>query len=828
VRVPVSWLRDHVALPEGSDSPTAAQIADAFVRAGLEVEAVHQLGPVSGPLVVARVLEIEELAGFSKAVRYCVVDDGGRTVPCGVICGATDFVVGDLVVLARPGTVLPGEVTIAARTAYGRTSDGMLCSAAELGLGDDHTGIIVLPADAAVPGERAAQVLGLHDAVIELEITPDRGYCLSVRGLARELAIAFDVPYGDPALLEVPRTDSAGWPVRIEDEHGCRRFVVRQVLGVDPAAGSPWWMRRRLQLAGMRPISLAVDVTNYVMLQLGQPMHAFDAAKLNGDLIVRRAAEGEKLTTLDGVSRELDPDELVICDSSGPVSLAAVMGGESTEVGPQTTSLLLEAATWDPPSVARAARRHKLPSEASRRFERGVDPALPPVAAELAATLLTRYGGGEIVSGRTDVGTPPGRVSVVMPIEAPDRVAGRPYARGATVRRLSQIGCAVEVAGADGTTTLTVVPPSWRPDLLQAADLVEEVLRLEGYDTIPSELPPAPPGRGLTAAQRRRRAVSRALAGAGYVEVLPSPFVSAATWDAFGLPADDPRRHATTLLNPLESDRDQLATTLLPGLLETLARNVARGQRDVALYGMASVVQPHAGAAAMPDVAVDHRPSDAEVAVLVSALPAQPLHAGAVLAGQWERPGWWGPGRTVTWADAVQAARLIGHAAGVELEVRAARTPPWHPGRCAQLRVDGHPVGHAGELHPAVVEALGLPLRTCAMELDLDALPLTDRRPAPVVSPYPPVLQDVALVVDAAVPAAELTATLRHGAGELLEDVRLFDVYTGEKIGAGKRSLAFALRFRAPDRTLTVAEASTARDAAVAAAIKTHGAALRS
>ncbi|MBV8541228.1 MAG: phenylalanine--tRNA ligase subunit beta, partial [Pseudonocardiales bacterium] len=301
-----------------------------------------------------------------------------------------------------------------------------------------------------------------------------------------------------------------------------------------------------------------------------------------------------------------------------------------------------------------------------------------------------------------------------------------------------------------------------------------------------------------------------------------------ATWDAFGLPADDPRRHATTLLNPLESDRDQLATTLLPGLLETLARNVARGQRDVALYGMASVVQPHAGAAAMPDVAVDHRPSDAEVAVLVSALPAQPLHAGAVLAGQWERPGWWGPGRTVTWADAVQAARLIGHAAGVELEVRAARTPPWHPGRCAQLRVDGHPVGHAGELHPAVVEALGLPLRTCAMELDLDALPLTDRRPAPVVSPYPPVLQDVALVVDAAVPAAELTATLRHGAGELLEDVRLFDVYTGEKIGAGKRSLAFALRFRAPDRTLTVAEASTARDAAVAAAIKTHGAALRS
>jgi phenylalanyl-tRNA synthetase beta chain len=375
---------------------------------------------------------------------------------------------------------------------------------------------------------------------------------------------------------------------------------------------------------------------------------------------------------------------------------------------------------------------------------------------------------------------------------------------------------------------LTVIPPSWRPDLVQPADLVEEVLRLESYDTIPSTLPPAPAGRGLTAAQRRRRMVSRALASAGYVQVLPSPFVSASTWDAFSLPDDDPRRYTTKLLNPLESDRDELATTLLPGLLEALNRNVARGQRDVALYGMAPVVLPRRGAPAMPDVGVLTRPSDAEVAALMGALPAQPLHVGAVLAGQWERRGWWGTGRLATWADAIQAARLVGHTAGVELEVSAAQTLPWHPGRCGALAVDGHTVGHAGELHPAVVEALGLPPRTCAMELDLDALPLTDKRPAPLVSPYPPVLQDIALVVDATVPVAELTATLRRGAGELLEDVRLFDVYTGDQIGAGKRSLAFALRFRAPDRTLTVAEATAARDAAVAAAASTHGATLRS
>ncbi|MGH3752400.1 MAG: phenylalanine--tRNA ligase subunit beta [Pseudonocardiaceae bacterium] len=827
MRVPVSWLRDHVALPEATAAPTVADIAGAFVRAGLEVEAVHQLGPVRGPLVVGRIQEIEELTGFTKTVRYCLVDDG-EPASRGVICGAANFAVGDLVVVARPGTVLPGDVAIASRTTYGRTSDGMICSAAELGLGADHTGIMVLPAGLAVPGAGAVELLGLDDAVIELAITPDRGYCLSVRGLAREVAIAFDAPYRDPARLEVPQTQRAAWPVHIDDEHGCRRFVARRVSGVDPTAASPWWMRRRLQLAGIRPISLAVDITNYVMLELGQPMHAWDAERLDGDLVVRRASEGEKLTTLDGVSRELNPDDMVICDTSGPLSLAAVMGGQSTEVGSQTTSVLLEAAIWDPATVARTARRHKLPSEAARRFERAVDPALPPVAAELAATLLTRYGGGEIQPGRTDVGTLQRPTPVTMPIEAPDRVAGRRYENGATVRRLAQIGCAVEVGGANGTTTVTAVPPSWRPDLVAPADLIEEVLRLEGYDTIPSELPSAPPGRGLTAGQRRRRAISRALADAGYVEVLPSPFVSATTWDAFGLPDNDPRRHTAALLNPLESDRDQLSTMLLPGLLEALIRNVSRGQRDVLLYGMAPVVQPRPGAAPLPDVGVHHRPSDAEIVGLTSALPTQPLHVGVVLTGQWEHPGWWGAGRTGSWADAVQAARLVGRAAGVEFGVRAAETAPWHPGRCAQLRVGEVTVGHAGELHPAVIEALGLPARTCAMELDLDALPLIEHRPAPAVSPYPPVLQDVALVADLAVSAADLTATLRRGAGELLEDVRLFDVYTGDQIGKGKRSMAFALRFRAPDRTLTATEATAARDAAVTAAINTHNATLRS
>ncbi|MGH3981003.1 MAG: phenylalanine--tRNA ligase subunit beta [Pseudonocardiaceae bacterium] len=826
MRVPISWLSEHVALPEGFAAPTPEQIAEAFVRVGLEVEAVHALGPVSGPLVIARVLEIEELTGLARPIRYCQVDVG-ELEPVGIVCGATNFAVEDLVVVARPGTVLPGDFTISARKSYGHVSDGMICSLAELGLGEDHTGILVLPASTATPGESATELLGLEDAVIELSITPDRGYCFSVRGLARELACAFDAPYGDPALLEVPEADGPAWPVHIEDPVGCRRFVARTITGLDPTASSPWWMRRRLQLAGIRPISLAVDVTNYVMLELGQPMHAYDAARLDGDITVRRAVEGEKLTTLDEVDRELDPDDMVVCDASGPVGLGAVMGGAGTQIGQQTSELLLEAAIWDPATVARSARRHKLPSEAAKRFERTVDPALPPAAAELAALLLVRYGGGTIEPGRTDVGRPALPGPVTMPLDLPDRVAGLRYERGAVVHRLTQIGCRIDVLGSDGTTDVTATPPSWRADLAQPADLVEEVLRLEGYDKIPSELPPAPAGRGLSVAQRRRRAVSKALAAAGYVEALPDPFVSAATWDALGLDAEDPRRRSAGLLNPLEADRDQLATTLLPGLLEMLARNVARGQRDVALYGIAQVVLPDGEPAPPPELGVADRPDDAQLAALLSALPAQPLHVAAVLAGQRERHGWWGPGRAASWADAVAAARLVGAAAGVDLVVRAAENAPWHPGRCAQLLVGDRPAGHAGELHPAVLEALGLPARSCAMELDLDALPISEKRPAPVVSPYPPVLQDVALVVDVALPVAELTETLRAGAGELLEDVRLFDVYTGGQVGDGKRSLAFAMRFRAPDRTLTVAEATAARDAAVEAAKLAHGAVLR-
>jgi phenylalanyl-tRNA synthetase beta chain len=841
VRVPVSWLIEHLEIGE---EITAEDLVDAFVRIGVEVDEVRSLDEVTGPLVVGRVAEIEELSEFKKPIRYCRVEVGdlpeGEFVPSDddappvrtrthqIICGATNFAEGDLVVVALPGAVLPGGFAIGERKTYGRTSEGMICSARELGLGDDHTGILVLPPSTASPGDDARAVLGLDDTVLELTPTPDRGYALSIRGLARELSCALDAPFGDPAHIDVPEADKEVWPVRIDDLSGCSRFVLRRVTNLDAGAPTPWWMRRRLLLAGIRSISLAVDVTNYVMLELGHPLHAFATSALQGALVVRRATAGETLTTLDDVERTLDPDDIVIADDSGVISLAGTMGGASTEITPDSTDVLIEAAHWDPASISRTARRHKLFSEAAKRFERFTDPQLCAAAVELAARLLRQYGEGTIQGGRTDVGRVEPLPPITMPINLPDAVAGVRYERGVTVRRLGQIGCKVSIStGDDGTALVTAVPPSWRGDLRQQADLVEEVLRLEGYDTIPSTLPAAPAGTGLTAAQRRRRGVSRALAEAGYVEVLPFPFVAPATWDAFGLAEDDPRRHGFRVLNPLEADKNELATSLLPGMLETLQRNASRGLRDLALFHIGQVVLPAAGPVPMPDLSVDRRPTAEELTVLEAAVPEQPLHVAAVLAGNRVRAGWWGEPEPASWADAVEAARTVAAAAGTELQVRAGEMLPWHPGRCAELLAGGEVVGHAGELHPKVVEALGLPKRTVAMELDLDAIPLVERKPAPSISAFPPVLLDVAIVVDEQVPSAEVAEALRRGAGELLEDITLFDVYTGEQVGTGKLSLAYSLRFRAADRTLTVDEATQARDTAVASAAEQFGATLR-
>ncbi|MXM63685.1 phenylalanine--tRNA ligase subunit beta [Streptomyces sp. HUCO-GS316] len=837
MRVPLSWLREYVDLPA---TETGRDVQAKLVSAGLEVETVEHLGAdLKGPLVVGQVLTIEELEGFKKPIRFCTVDVGranGTGEPQEIVCGARNFSVGDKVVVVLPGATLPGGFSISARKTYGKTSHGMICSSGELGMGDDGThGIIVLPPETEV-GKDAVELLELVDEVLDIAVTANRGDCLSIRGVAREAAIAYGLPLRDPALIDVPAANEFGYPVQVSDPVGCDRFTARTVTGLSPEARSPIWLQRRLQKVGMRPISLAVDVTNYVMMELGQPLHAYDRGLVQGAIGVRRAEEGEKIVTLDGVERTLHAEDLVITDDRGPIGLAGVMGGADTEIADHddlenaTADVVIEAAHFDQVTIARTARRHKLSSEASKRFERGVDPQAAAAAAQRTVDLLVLLAGGTAEAGVTEASAPATPHTITVPAGHPDKVAGVVYGRETVVRRLQEVGC--DVYGQD---ELTVTVPSWRPDLLEPNDLAEEVIRLEGYENLPSTLPKPPSGRGLTHRQRLHRRVGRALAGAGYVEAPNYPFISEQAFDQLGLAADDPARRVVKLVNPLNDEEPALRTSLLPGLLGALRRNDGRGTHDLALFETGLVFLPHEEQRVAVSPPVDRRPTDEEIAGLNAALPEQPRHVAVVLAGAREQAGWWGKGRPADWADAVEAARTVARETGAELVVRAGQYGPWHPGRCAELVVvaDGteRVVGHAGELHPRVLKTLGLPARSSAMELNLDVLEqVGDGTPqAPSISTFPVATQDVALVVDKPVPHSEVEAALREGAGALLEAIRLFDVYENdEQLGEGKKSLAYALRFRAGDRTLTVDEASAARDAAVALAGERTGAVLRS
>ncbi|WP_046470243.1 phenylalanine--tRNA ligase subunit beta [Allosalinactinospora lopnorensis] len=840
MRVPVSWLREYVDLPV---DVTGRGLAARLIDAGLEVETVDEAGAdITGPVVLGRVLAIEELSEFKKPIRYCRVDVGtanGTGEPQGIVCGARNFAEGDLVVVALPGAELSGGFAIGSRTTYGRLSEGMICSATELGLWEDHEGIVVLPEGTGQPGAEAVGLLGLREEVLDIAVTPDRGYALSMRGVARDAAAVYGVGFRDPAEVAAIGTPGAGYPATVADPEICSRYVLHGVSGFDPDAATPLWMKRRLALTGVRPISLAVDVTNYVMMELGQPLHAWDRGKLRGPIEVRLARKGEKLETLDHVKRTLDPDDILITDESGPINIAGVMGGLETEIDMTTIDVVIEAAHFTATHIARASRRHQLSSESSRRFERGVDTELQVAAATRAVALLAEFGGAVVDGGYTHVDLSTARESIAIDADHPARVAGADYPAGTSARWLREVGC--EVTEEASGETLRVTPPQWRPDLTDPNDLAEEVIRLEGYGAIPSVPPRAPAGRGLTDSQRTRRAVGRALAGAGFVEVLSYPFLGERDFDGLQLAAGDQRRSTLKLANPLNDDEPLLRTTLLPGLLRTLVRNVGRGFSDVALFEMGLVYLPKPDApehAPMPPV--DRGPTAEELAALEAAVPHQPRRVAAVLAGDREPAGWWGRGRPAIWADAIEAAREVGRAAGVELAVQADQRAPWHPGRCAALYVvnnvvdnmDGGAsrtlVGHAGELHPRVIQAYGLPARTVAMEVELDQLEeARSGLRAPEVSTYPVAAQDVALVVEESVPSGEVEQALRAGAGELLESLRLFDVYTGEQVGGGRKSLAYNLRFRAGDRTLTVEETTAARDAAVAAAAERTGAVLR-
>lgn len=833
MKAPVSWIKEYVDLP--ADLTTEA-LTDRLTALGLKLEAIESAGAgIQGPLVIGRVLTQEkEPQKNGKVINWCTVDVGdanGTGEPQGIVCGAHNFGPGDKVVVILPGGVLPGNFQIAARKTYGHVSAGMICSAAELGLPDDPStgsgqahGIVVVPADGPEPGTDAREFLGFGEEVIEFEINPDRAYALSLRGIAREAALGFDAPYRDPALRETPAANDEGYPVVIDDAIGCPVFVARSVTGFDPAAPTPEWMARRLEQAGMRPISLAVDVTNYVMLETGRPIHGYDRDRLQGPLRVRRAAEGERMTTLDGAERTLSALDLVVTDDSGVIGLGGVMGGATTEMSAATTNVLIEAAHWDAVSMFRTGKRHKISSEAGKRNERGVDPTICQAAADRVVELLVELGGATAEPGVTVVGRPPEPEPIEIGTDLPARISGMPIPAETTIAHLEAVGCAVSVAGDRATAT----PPPWRPDITQPYDLVEEVVRIVGYDQVPSVLPRRATGRGLTRSQRLRRRVGRTLAGTGLVEVISFPFVGESAWEALGLPADDPRRNTVGLANPLSAEAPAYTTTVLPGLLEAAGRNLGRGAPGVALFETQIVAMPSEAGAA-PIYGVDRRPTDAELDALIAAIPKQWTELGVVLAGEHERAGWWGPARPAGWQDALAVVDRLTTELGVEITVESAAVMPWHPGRCAKVTAGETVLGFAGELHPNVCRNYGLPERSAAVVLDLDALiGLTPAvTPGPRFSTMPLAKEDVALVVDQAVTAASVEAALREGAGELLESIRLFDVYVGEQLGEGKKSLAFALRFRAPDRTLTAEETAAARDAAVARAAELTGAVQR-
>ncbi len=850
MRVPLSWLGQFVDLPAGT---SARALGDALLAAGLEVETVETVA-VDGPLVVGVVLAFEvETHKNGKSIRWCRLDVG-EDEPRGIVCGAHNFAVGDRVVVALPGAVLPGGFEIAARRTYGHVSDGMICSVREMGIGEEHDGILVLDDDDLVdlrgaptgldlsPGADARTVLGLPDAVLDIAVTPDRGYCLSVRGVAREAATALGVAFRDPAdparLGPGAPTPSPrdAWPVTVDDPTGCDRFAVRVARDLDPSRRSPLWLRTRLHLAGMRPISLAVDVTNHVMLEVGQPIHGYDADRLAGGIGVRRARPGgrpgsssESLQTLDGKRRALDPEDLVITDDSGVIGVAGVMGGASTELSAQTRHVVVEAAHFDAVAIARSARRHKLPSEASRRFERGVDPALPPVAAGLVVQMLADLGRATIDPALTDVDLRTAPPTIPLPVGDPGRIAGRPYQPDDVVRLLRTVGCSLDEPGADGL--LEVAAPSWRPDLIDPVDLVEEVVRLAGYDTLPSTVPTGPASHGLTRAQKQEQVITRAIAHLGGIQVANYPFVGDAVLDAMGLPPDDPERIRVRLANPISDEEPYLRAALLPGLLQALRRNVGRGLGDLSLFELGRVFIPRPGqVTATPRLPVERRPTDDELALLEAGLPDQPRRLAVVVTGKSERDGWFGPGRESQWLDAIAAARVAARVIDAPLTVRADQRMPWHPGRCAALLVEGEQIGFAGELHPRVLAALDLPPRVGAMEIDIDRLaayaePIVA---APRVSTFPLAREDLAFVVDQRVPAADLAEVLTDAAGELLEQLWLFDVYTGPQVGEGRKSLAYNVTLRAPDHTLTVDELSRVRSAMVEAASVRLGAELRS
>lgn len=779
MQVPVFWLRELTgALPE------AEELARGLTMAGLPVEGIKVFGEGVRGVLAGRILELSSLAG-SEHLRVCRVDVG-QPSPLTVVTGAPNVGVGQTVPVAPPGATLAGGRVIGTAEFRGVVSAGMLLSANELGISEmEGEGIMILPEPLA-PGTDLAGPLHLGERILELELTANRSDCLSMLGVAREVSAIFGTPLQMPA-VEAPAgkekaEDLAS--VVVLDPEGCPRYVARVLLGAR-VGPSPLWMQQRLRASGLRPISNLVDVTNYVMLELGQPLHAFDLDRLTDRrIVVRRAAPGETLVTLDAAERLLDPTDLVIADAERPVAVAGVMGGVGSEISLETSRILLESACFNPTMVRRTAKRLGMRSEASSRFEKGVDPELQSVAASRAAFLMAEVAGASVASGSIDFYPVP-----VLPRRIQLRAARVNQLLGTTLPVQEIAGYLGRLDGVtlteDGPGSFTVTVPTYRRDLEREADLVEEVARLLGYDAIPPTIRPGysvePPKTPERILEDRVRAT---LVASGLFEVTTSSLVAKDAWRGWRLPEDSPLGRTVDLMLALSEAQAVLRTSLLPSLGEVLKRNLSRRLTDVRIFELGRAYRPR---------------GEGE-------LPAEPRLVAGLLTGRITPAAWWSAPRSADFFDAKGVVEAVLAAVGVvSYEFRPAVWPPLHPGRTAELWVDGERAGLVGELHPEVQEALDAPERVAVFEIDLGVLGRAEQVPL-VFRPlprFPAVTRDLAFVLPSTVAARTVEETVREAADALLDEVRLFDVYTGANLPEGHRSLAFALSFRSAERTLT-------------------------
>jgi len=812
MRVPLSWLRDFAPV-DGEPADLAATLSDL----GLVVEGMERVGEGLGDIVVAEVLVTEPHPGADKVQLVDVDRGGGETLR--IVCGAFNFSAGDLVPLAPVGARLPGGVEIGRRKVRGEWSNGMLCSGRELGLSGDHEGIMVLPAGLRL-GDPLTDAMGITpDVVFDIDVTPNRPDALCILGVARDLAARLKVPLDIPDPTVPRRRHGDAGTVVVESPDLCPRFTATLLAGVE-VGPSPRWLASRLTLAGMRPINNVVDISNYVMLELGQPNHPYDLDRLpGGGLLVRRAGDGETLVTLDGVERRLTAEDCLICDAAGaPVGVGGVMGGASSEIAPTTTSVLLEAACFDPLAIARTAKRLGLRTEASVRFERGVDPEGIERAVgrfcQLAEGPEGAEGAAVAVGAVVDVSAPRRpRPPVLVRTSRVNALLGTALAPAEVVELLEPIGfrCAPAGETMDAANLHVTIPP-WRPDSEREADVIEEVARHHGYRRIPRTLPPITQVGGLTSAQRDRRRAREALVGAGLSEAWSTSLVAPADLERAGLAAA-----AVEVENPLAQEESVLRPSLLPGLLRAVATNVGRRYPDVRLFEVGKVFLPPSGGAGEGEGeggregGGDHGGD----------LPVEPERIAAILSG----------------ADAAEAKRVLDvlvdalRVAGVTLA--PAVLAGLHPSRSAAVSVAGAVVGAVvgavGEVDPAVLSAHGVAAPVGWFELDLGALLAAPKRSQQYtpVSRYPSADFDLAFVVAEAVAAAEVEGAIRAAAGELVEDVWLFDVFRGPQLGDGGRSLAYRVRVASPDHTLTEDQLAELRTGCIAAVGRATGATLR-